>query len=591
MLVSSLSYAVNFAPTLLKLTAEPIIQYDFDGTNLSIPVQVSGTTASLLFLVFTRNQAANIPLTQNGNLGWHQVNKIDTCIYYSTPKGFNVGKNTITWNGKDQDGAVVPAGEYTYYMWAFDNIGAKTLMSKYTNGRICHDYGNEIQELDEKGLPLANPIIYKGYNAYAGGRAPFRWKIGNDPLDPTLLETSSVPVAEGWNYYGDFALYPTNFNYFYAHMRNMTALTAGNQKMKWVPGGTCEVLTDFGNEGWSDLFTIKGGGDQGPGVHSDGVYTYAFDEAHYASTEPTSALYVYDMDGAMLREVDLTPWWSNVNDFDAGGQMNGGPLNATIRKGMLILNAHSTCINNMVNPQAYMESGEMDDFLMWANGNGDYTLDHNFEETASLKWVCNDYNTGPYKTSVATDANLFTAINAYDIGVVSFGLYAPDGTGLGYYLFAGDTAGLKGGTMIIDSGTPFDGMITDNQQSGGTRFERDEAKADSGLFFIGHDTISGVITTVVGVENAAPAAFTVAQNSPNPFNPTTTINFTIADAGNVSVEVYNVAGQKVDTIADGFLDAGNHSVVWDASRLSAGVYFYTVKAGGFSKTMKMTLLK
>ena len=95
----------------------------------------------------------------------------------------------------------------------------------------------------------------------------------------------------------------------------------------------------------------------------------------------------------------------------------------------------------------------------------------------------------------------------------------------------------------------------------------------------------------VAVDDDAPAAFAVDQNYPNPFNPTTTISFTNVEASNVSIDVFNVAGQKVDTIANEFKSAGSHSVTWDASGFSAGVYFYTVKTGDFSKTMKMTLLK
>lgn len=293
----------------------------------------------------------------------------------------------------------------------------------------------------------------------------------------------------------------------------------------------------------------------------------------------------------MISEIDLTTWWSNPDNLESGAQMNGGPLNIAERNGLLVLNAHASCMNNLVDPAGYLESDDMDDFWLWANGNGDYTLDHNFEETASLAWVCNDYNVGPYKTSVATDANYFTVINAYGIGEVSFGLLAPDGTGLGYYLFAGDTAGLKGGTLIVDSETAFDGIYTDNQHTGGTRFERNEEEADQGLFFLGHDSISGVITNATNVENDAPSAFSVDQNTPNPFNPTTTISFNLVEAGDVSIEVFNVAGQKVDTIVDGFMDTGSHSVVWNASDFSAGIYFYTVKSGGHSRTMKMTLLK
>jgi len=591
MVFASLSYAADFSPTMMKLSADPIIQYNFDGSELEIPFTVSGTTAAVIFLVYTKDQAEKISEITNGFLGWHYVNKIDTCIYYSTVKGFDVGSKTITWDGKDQDGGVVPAGEYTYYMWAFDNVGAKDLVSKYVDGRICHDYRNEIQELDENGLPIANPIIYGGSPTYGWPGPPYRWSIGSDPLDPSRHETATLPLAEGWGVHGDFCLEPTDFRYFYINVRNGTSLTSSVQKYRWVPGGECELLTDFGDAGWAESFSTLGGGTQGPGVTSDDDYLFCCDEGHTAATDPVSAFYIYDFDGMLIDEVSLTDWWSDPDDLAAGGQMTGGPLNFTERHDLLVLNAHSTCINNMVDPKGYLESGDEADFFLWANANGDYVLDHNFEETAALPWVCNDYNVGPYKTSVALDDNLFTVINAYDIGVVSFGLLGPDGTGLGYYLYAGDTAGLKGGSMIIDSETAFDGIYTDNQQTGGDRFDFDSAKADSGMFFLGHDSISGVITTVVGVEEEAPASFSVAQNSPNPFNPTTTISYSLTGAGNVSVEVYNVAGQKVDTLVDGFMDAGSHSVVWDASDLSAGVYFYTVKSGELSRTMKMTLLK
>jgi len=108
---------------------------------------------------------------------------------------------------------------------------------------------------------------------------------------------------------------------------------------------------------------------------------------------------------------------------------------------------------------------------------------------------------------------------------------------------------------------------------------------------VAEDSVKGIITDKVAVEEDTPAAFAVAQNSPNPFNPTTTISFTLTEAGNVTVDVFNVAGQKVDTIANEFMSSGSHSVTWDASEFSAGVYFYAVKTGDFSKTMKMTLLK
>jgi len=571
-------FAADFAPTLLKLSADPIVQYDFDGSQLSIPVQVSGTAAGIVFCVFTRGQADNILNTTNGFLGWHYVNKVDTCLYYSAIQSVSTGANTVAWDGKDQDGGVVPAGEYTYYLWAFDNQGAKTQMGKYLSfGRDV-----KIHELDESSLPLSNPLWYN-FNT--------RWSIGSDPLDSALVETTTLNLAEDWITVGAPGIDPKDFDFFYIAIRNQDAASCGLQNLKWVPGGDSEIQTDFGEDGLSDTFAFLYWSSTGSsGVTVDGDYIYTSDR-NGTGTDPDSDFYIYDLDGTQVEWIDLTDWFTSSEDMEAGGQMNGGPSYFSLRDGMIFMNHYGCCLHMLVNPTGYLESGDTEDFFLWANDNGDYVLDHNFEETSARPWVCADFNVGPYIYTYVADANHFSVGIGYDAGAVSFGLLAPDGTGLGYHSYAGETAGWKRSTLFVDADTPFDGIYCDNMQTGGPHYEWDEDKADVGIFFIGHDSITGVITSGVGVEEDTPAAFSVAQNSPNPFNPATTISFSLAEAGNVNVEVYNVAGQKVDTIANGFMNAGSHSVVWDASDFSAGVYFYTVKSDGFSRTMKMTLLK
>jgi len=577
MLVATASFAADFAPVLLKLSADPVIQYDFDGSNLEIPVQVSGKPAGIIFCVFTRGKADQIAATQNGYLGWHYVNKVDTCIYYSTVKSVGIGNTTITWDGKDQDGALVPAGEYTYYLWAYDNQSDKLKMTDF-----MRPYSGNVafQETDADGLPLANPIYYSNTQ---------RWIVGSDPLDESLLETCNVSVAEGWTYQNVGCLDPHDFQYFYLEVINKESQTGAIQKFKWVPNGDAEVASEWGNEGYSETFTNYL--DNEPGVQTDGQYLYTADSNHHKS-EPDADFFIVDYEGAVVGSIDLTEWWSDPADQEAGAQMNGGPNELSERNSKVFLNCHCSCIKQMVDPIRFLDTEDPEDFYVWTNQNGDYILDHNFEETAQLPWVCNDFNVGPYTYNLDADDNLFSQCPAYDVGALSFGLMAPDGTGLAYLAFSGETAGWKKGTLFIDSDTPFDGLYCDNEQAGGTHYEGWKANEfTSGTYFIGHDSISGVITNAVAVEDDAPAAFSVAQNSPNPFNPTTTISFSIAEAGNVTIDVYNVAGQKVDTIVNEFMDAGSHSVVWDASDFSAGVYFYTVKSGDFSKTMKMTLLK
>lgn len=90
----------------------------------------------------------------------------------------------------------------------------------------------------------------------------------------------------------------------------------------------------------------------------------------------------------------------------------------------------------------------------------------------------------------------------------------------------------------------------------------------------------------VAVEN-----FYLAQNYPNPFNPSTQISFTLAKRSNVTLKVYNSLAQEVAEIVNGNLIEGNHTINFDASGLSAGVYFYQLRTSDFTSTKKMTLLK
>ena len=87
-----------------------------------------------------------------------------------------------------------------------------------------------------------------------------------------------------------------------------------------------------------------------------------------------------------------------------------------------------------------------------------------------------------------------------------------------------------------------------------------------------------------------------ALNAPNPFNPSTTITYTLQEAGTVTVKVYNTQGRLIRTLADSYAPQGTHSVVWDGRNhagepVSSGMYFYTIRAAGESITQRMTLMK
>ncbi|HEX2897391.1 MAG TPA: FlgD immunoglobulin-like domain containing protein, partial [candidate division Zixibacteria bacterium] len=108
----------------------------------------------------------------------------------------------------------------------------------------------------------------------------------------------------------------------------------------------------------------------------------------------------------------------------------------------------------------------------------------------------------------------------------------------------------------------------------------------------------GIIPTIrqASKETSLPTSYELAQNFPNPFNPTTEISFSLPERTQVTLEIYNVLGQRVRTLVDGNLDAGVHSVKWDSrdnegSQVASGLYMYRIQTEKFSQSKKMILMK
>lgn len=99
------------------------------------------------------------------------------------------------------------------------------------------------------------------------------------------------------------------------------------------------------------------------------------------------------------------------------------------------------------------------------------------------------------------------------------------------------------------------------------------------------------ITGIEQQETLLPSQFILYQNYPNPFNPTTTIRFYIPRHSHVTLKVFDVLGREVATLIDGELNAGEHSVVFDAKDLSSGIYFIRLKTGEHTQTNKAIVVK
>ena len=110
---------------------------------------------------------------------------------------------------------------------------------------------------------------------------------------------------------------------------------------------------------------------------------------------------------------------------------------------------------------------------------------------------------------------------------------------------------------------------------------------NDGMYVIYNDSITGV----EGYGNFSVKNYSLEQNFPNPFNPTTEIKFTIPVSGNTTLEVYNVLGQKVKTLLNKEVPSGSYTYQFDAGNLTSGIYFYKLSSGNYTAIKKMILIK
>ena len=132
------------------------------------------------------------------------------------------------------------------------------------------------------------------------------------------------------------------------------------------------------------------------------------------------------------------------------------------------------------------------------------------------------------------------------------------------------------------SNSPHEYSYTDAGISSGTYAYRLKQIDNSGVFKYSAST---------EVTIAAPKAFALNQNYPNPFNPTTVISYQLPIMGNVSLRIYDMLGREVETLVNETQEAGSYEVVFNASNIASGVYFYRLQAGDYTAMKRILLVK
>ncbi len=166
-----------------------------------------------------------------------------------------------------------------------------------------------------------------------------------------------------------------------------------------------------------------------------------------------------------------------------------------------------------------------------------------------------------------------------------------------YTVLAGDNGQIMVGTQLDGIFVTADSGNTWQESNDGLKLTRvrDIIVHPDGYIMLG-SLGSGVYERQNTISSIAPAAnllsgYSLRPNYPNPFNPATTIEYTLGEPGRIRLSVFNNLGQRVATLKSGEQPAGSYSITFDAFDLASGIYFYRLEAGKFTKTRKMILLR
>jgi hypothetical protein len=157
---------------------------------------------------------------------------------------------------------------------------------------------------------------------------------------------------------------------------------------------------------------------------------------------------------------------------------------------------------------------------------------------------------------------------------LTFSWNIPDNNGVRYWLVN------RGGRIELNGSGE---IVIGELQSGAIQLQAGAIPCDIGKAGLKHEKSETL--------SLRPTKYTLHQNAPNPFNPTTSIRYDLPDDNFVTLRVYNSLGQEVATLVNEFQSGGFKSVTWNAENVPSGLYFYRLTAGSYTEVKKMLLMK
>ena len=582
-------------PNMLKVSAGNV-NHEFDGSPVEISFTLDGGPAEVYLAVYSKdaNPQYGGAAFAAGGVGESILRRagMDTLIAVTAGQSFPEGANTIAWDGMDYGGNMVEPGNYTYYMFAVDNVSNPTLVGP---GAMTGYWTNFA--IDQNQDP---PVIWAPQYV-DGDWAVQRAEMGTDYLaNPGAWESLDArwvnEIAGSTPQYRDISFYlidpdDPNVGYMGLHEWDVNEEPAGLWKVIYDPAnGT--LLPD---ESWSESDggfvamsrRIVGGAlkvaPNHPWVADDGmVYV-----AHMDRVAPmTPQVVVVDRaTGEIANLIDLTDIY--FHDYDGTGENidTSGPFGIDVdERGVYTTGFWSQ-------PDAFPGHFTLDGDVIWVNQNGDGFVDRYFGAEAEARGL---------DPNIDQMINTHVKAGEYNIAILSgFNLptwgsvLGPDGHGLFKISVPKMPVGLGTDMMWVSNNSAIDGLYIGAAEG----MDLVHVPFDVAKAIVGTD----VTTAVTEVEGApVPQDFALNQSYPNPFNSTTTIGFSVPDRGTaipVTLTVFNMTGQVVTTLVAEEMSAGQYTATWngmDAAQqaVGSGTYLYRLHVGQeFVQTKQMTLLK
>jgi flagellar hook capping protein FlgD len=583
-----------------------ITDYAFDGSSLDIPFTLDGSGATVWLIIYTVDQNPPLTITGEGpgpyadpehaDAGWHVYDGVDMLVYKSAGERFEEGSNVIVWNGKDMDGNVVTSGGYDLFLAAFDDEAAGHVV-----GMAGRQFGG-------------GTTIYM--NTDRGEFVNFRGEVCN-------MENDWIANLEGFDAPDFTAVADACGGREGCNGTVISAAPLNAARTEWIGnqygGGGWLVRFSYDwdakqlipNEDWAADAGAEGGilscGDKLPG-------------RQYSSALSPDKKTIYATSGVSGTVSKLTGWdvetgelvpgkdWdlSDIFMYDNNGaDRSGGPgtlarfYNGEPDPAGITMSGHHTSLTVRV---------DYDGNIKYMNRNGDGygdarsfadgafgDLEYGHTEAPAFKYSLYSANDG-WVTNVQAGAD--NTKNSFMLG--------EDGSGLFYFEPKNIPLTWPQYSIVVDEEGDWDGVYMTvgafGNEAAATDFipEGETILPRYPLVQMPYDqkrvTLGTAATAITEVEAATPAAFGLGDAYPNPFNPETTIRFSLPWSVDLTVKVYNDHGQLVRTLVDGHMNAGEFNVTWDGTddngaQVATGVYLYQIQAPNLRMHKKVTLLK